>query len=292
MQTVAILGSGTMGGGIAQVCALRGFTTLLYDLTPDIVNKGLDKIRASIEKGVSLGKTPAEAAEAALARLRATATLDDCAPAELVIEAAPEDLELKRDLFRRLDALLAPSALLASNTSSLSITALAGATRRPEQFLGLHFFNPPHLMALVEVVRGDRTSEATVQAGVDFARALGKTPVVCQDTPAFIVNRVARPFYGEALRLLGENAADVATIDMLIKSLGFKMGPFELMDLIGIDVNFAVTQSVYHAFFEDPRYRPHLIQRRLVEARMLGRKTGRGFYSYASEPKPAGPTDR
>lgn len=281
LSTVAVLGSGTMGGGIAQVCALRGFPTVLYDITPDIVNNGLGKIRASIQKGVALGKTPADEGEAALARLRATAALGDCAPADLVIEAAPENIELKRDLFRRLEALLAPSALLASNTSSLSITALAGATQRPEQFLGLHFFNPPHLMALVEVVRGDRTAEATVQAGLAFARALGKTPVVCQDTPAFIVNRVARPFYGEAFRLLGENAADAATLDGLMRSLGFKMGPFELMDLIGIDVNLAVTQSVYHAFFEDPRYRPHPIQRRMVEAGMLGRKTKRGFYPYS-----------
>ncbi len=280
LSTIAVLGSGTMGGGIAQVCALRGFNTILYDITPDIVNKGLGKIQASIQKGVALGKTPAEVGEATLARLRATATLEDCAPADLVIEAAPENMDLKRDLFRRLETILAPHTLLASNTSSLSITALAETTQRPEQFLGLHFFNPPHLMALVEVVRGDRTSAATLQAGVEFARALGKTPVVCKDTPAFIVNRVARPFYGEALRLLGENAADAATIDALLKSLGFKMGPFELMDLIGIDVNFAVTQSVYHAFFEDPRYRPHPIQQRMVEAGMLGRKTQRGFYLY------------
>ena len=280
MQTVAILGAGTMGSGIAQVCALREFGALLYDVSPEIVNAALDKIRASIHKGVSLGKTPPEAAEAALARLKTTAKLEDCAPADLAIEAAPEDMELKRNLFRRLDALLAPPALLASNTSSLSITALASVVRRPEQFLGLHFFNPPHLMALVEVVRGDQTSQATVEAGLDFVRALGKTPVVCQDTPAFIVNRVARPFYGEALRLLGENAADPPTVDALMKSLGFKMGPFELMDLIGLDVNFAVTQSVYHAFFEDPRYRPHPIQQRMVEAGRLGCKTGRGFYEY------------
>jgi len=280
MQTIAVLGSGTMGSGIAQVCALRGFNTILYDITSEIAAKGYDRLRASIQKGVELGKTPPETAASALARLFSTGELKDCSTADLVIEAAPEELELKHDLFRRLDALLAPHALLASNTSSLSITALAGATHRPEQVLGLHFFNPPHLMALVEVVRGDRTSEATLNAGMGFARALGKTPVACKDTPAFIVNRVARPFYGEALRLLGENAADPSTIDSLIKALGFKMGPFELMDLIGLDVNFAVTQSVYHAFFEDPRYRPHPIQRRMVEAGRLGRKAGRGFYEY------------
>ena len=281
ISTIAVLGSGTMGAGIAQVCALRGFLTVLYDITPEIVTAGYEKIRASIQKGVDLGKTTPEAAGSALARLRTTADLKDCSLADLAIEAVPEDLNIKRDLFRQLDELLAPHALVASNTSSLSITALASAAvGRPEQLLGLHFFNPPVLMALVEVTRGDRTAPETLEAGLKFVRDLGKTPVVCKDTPAFIVNRVARPFYGEALRLLGENAADPATIDALVKSLGFKMGPFELMDLIGLDVNFAVTQSVYHAFFEDPRYRPHPIQRKMVEAGMLGRKAKRGFYEY------------
>lgn len=280
MQTIAVLGSGTMGAGIAQVCALRGFDTILYDINDEIVNAALTRTHESIRKGVQLGKTDTAAAEAAIARLKTTAQLSELAPANLIIEAAPEKLDLKRDLFRQLDTLLAPSALLASNTSSLSITAIAGATNRPDKVLGLHFFNPPILMALVEVVRGDGTSDETINTGTEFARALGKTPVVCKDTPAFIVNRVARPFYGESLRLLGEGAADPPTIDKLIKSLGFRMGPFELMDLVGLDVNFAVTQSVYHAYFEDPKYRPHPIQQKMVDAGLLGRKTKRGFYEY------------
>jgi 3-hydroxybutyryl-CoA dehydrogenase len=282
-KTIAVLGCGTMGAGIAQLCALRGYVTVLYDLTPEIVNAAYARIRASIQKGVDLGKTAPEAAGSALARLRTTANLADCSPADLAIEAAPEDLQIKRDLFRRLDELLAPAAIFASNTSSLSVTALAGATRRPEQFIGLHFFNPPVLMALIEVVRGERTAPETLEAGLEFARALGKTPVVCQDTPGFIVNRVARPFYGEALRLLGENAAAVPTLDALMKSIGFRMGPFELMDFIGLDVNFAVTQSVYNAYFQEPRYRPHPIQQKMVEAGLLGRKTKRGFYEYSNE---------
>jgi 3-hydroxybutyryl-CoA dehydrogenase len=280
IRTVAVLGAGAMGGGIAQVCALRGMVTVLYDVTPALANTAYERIRAVLQKGVDLGKTAPEAMGAALARLHPTANLKDCAPADLAIEAAPEELGIKRDLFQKLDGVLDGRALIATNTSSLSVTALAGSVKRPEQFLGLHFFNPPLLMALVEVIRGDRTAPATTAAGLAFVRALGKTPVEVKDTPAFIVNRVARPFYGEALRLLGENAAEPATIDALMKSLGFKMGPFELMDFIGLDVNFAVTKSVYHAFFEDSRYRPHPIQERMVGAGLLGRKSGRGFYSY------------
>jgi 3-hydroxybutyryl-CoA dehydrogenase len=280
IRTVAVLGAGAMGGGIAQVCALGGMVTVLYDVTPELAGQAYERIRASLQKGVELGKTAPEAAGAALARLHPTASLRDCAPADLAIEAAPEEMGIKRELFQKLDGVLDGRALVATNTSSLSVTALAGSVKRPEQFLGLHFFNPPLLMKLVEVIRGDRTRPETTAAGLRFVRALGKTPVEVKDTPAFIVNRVARPFYGEALRLLGETAADPATIDGLMKSLGFKMGPFELMDFIGLDVNFAVTKSVYHAFFEEPRYRPHPIQERMVGAGLLGRKSGRGFYEY------------
>ncbi|MCI0395711.1 MAG: 3-hydroxyacyl-CoA dehydrogenase NAD-binding domain-containing protein [Chloroflexi bacterium] len=283
MNTVSVIGAGTMGGGIAQAAALAGYQVTVYDVNGEILDQARERIVVSIEKGVSLGKTAGEVAEKARGSLRFTSTLAETAAADLVVEAAPESLVLKREIFTTLDTAAPPHTILASNTSSLSINALAGATKRPDRFLGLHFFNPAHLMKLVEVIAGDDTSPETLAAANAFVASLGKTAVPCQDTPAFIVNRVARPFYGEALRLLGEGVADVDTIDRLLKSAGFRMGPFELIDLIGCDVNLAVAESVYAAYFQDPRYRPHPIQRRMVESGRLGRKSGRGFYNYADE---------
>lgn len=280
MKKVAVIGSGTMGAGIAQAVVLAGYGVVLYDVSDEILAAASQSIFSSIDQGVKRGKTPADAAENAKNAIELTTSLTDAAATDLVIEAAPEKLDLKRDIFGVLDAAAPPHTILASNTSSLSISAIASATTRPDKVLGLHFFNPAHIMKLVEVIRGDDTSEATLAAANTFVASLGKTAVQCIDTPAFIVNRVARPFYGEAFRVLGEQLADVATVDKLMKSIGFKMGPFELVDLIGCDVNFAVTQSVYEAYFHDPKYRPHPIQRRMVESGKLGRKSGRGFYSY------------
>ncbi|MDT8304652.1 MAG: 3-hydroxyacyl-CoA dehydrogenase NAD-binding domain-containing protein [Anaerolineae bacterium] len=280
IQTVAIIGAGTMGAGIAQATALGSYRVILYDISHDLLEKAADHIFALIDKGVSLGKVEEEAAAMARDALSLTTAWHDVAAADLVIEAVPEKLPLKQEIFGRLDGLVGDHAILASNTSSLSINALAGATNRPQRLVGLHFFNPAHIMRLVEIIRGDDTSEETLAAAAAFVARLGKTAVHCADTPGFIVNRVARPFYGEAFRLLGEGAADVPTIDRLVESLGFRMGPFTLVDLIGCDVNYDVTRAVYEAYFHEPRYRPHPLQRRMVESGRLGRKSGRGFYNY------------
>ena len=278
--TVAVIGSGTMGRGIAQAAALAGYQVTLCDIARDLLTAALEQISVSIDDGVRRGKTSEAVAADAKAAFTLTTSLAEAAQAGLVIEAAPETLDLKQSIFRQLDAAAPSATIFASNTSSLSINALAGATQRGDRFLGLHFFNPAHLMKLVEVISGEDTSDATLTAAEAFVASLGKMSVRCKDTPAFIVNRVARPFYGEAFRLLGEDAADVETIDRLVESLGFRMGPFRLIDLIGCDINFAVTQSVFDAYFGEPRYRPHPIQQRMVQSGRLGRKTGVGFYRY------------
>jgi 3-hydroxybutyryl-CoA dehydrogenase len=270
-----------MGSGIAQVAALSGFNVLLYDVSSDALQKGLGRIRDDLQRGVEKNRLTQQQADAALANIHVHSTLNPLHRSDFVIEAAVEDLAIKRDLFKRLDDVLPSHSILATNTSSLSITSIASATKRGAAVVGMHFFNPTSLMKLVEVVRGSQTSDETVKAACELAVKLGKVVVVCNDTPGFIVNRVARPFYGEALRLLGEGVATVEEIDRIVRlSGGFKMGPFELMDLIGIDVNYAVTKSVYEQYFQEPRFRPHPIQRKMVEAGTLGRKTKRGFYTY------------
>jgi 3-hydroxybutyryl-CoA dehydrogenase len=234
-----------------------------------------------VTRAVQRGHVQAEAAEQALGRLTTITRLTEMRDAQLILEAAPEELLLKQRVFAELEGVADPGAILATNTSSLSITAIAGATKHPGRVVGMHFFNPVPVMALVEVVAGQRTEPAVVEAALEVARRLGKTPVRAKDTPGFIVNRIARHFSLEALRILGEGRIAHDQIDRVMKGSGrFRMGPFELMDLIGIDVNLAVSRSVYEAFFHDPRFRPHPIQQRMVASGLLGRKTGRGFYEY------------
>ncbi len=281
ISTIGIIGSGTMGSGIAEVAALAGFNVVMNDLSRKALDSGLNRIKQNLNRSVEKDRITAVVATESLARIRTSEEFSPLETADFVIEAAIEDLNIKRDIFQKLDAMLNPEAIFATNTSSLSITSIAATVKRTGNVVGMHFFNPPPLMKLVEVVKGKQTSDETAAVTVELARRMGKAPVICKDTPGFIVNRVARPFYGEALRLLGEGVATVEEIDRIVKlEGGFKMGPFELMDLIGIDVNYAVTKSVYEQFFHEPRFRPHPIQRQMVEAGTLGRKTKKGFYQY------------
>ncbi|KZE27321.1 3-hydroxyacyl-CoA dehydrogenase PaaH [Crenobacter luteus] len=287
---IAVVGAGAMGRGIAAVAAQAGHEVYLFDMNADAARAAPALIRDEWQGLVKRGKWTQEALEAAAARLRPVAELAELSDAALVVEAIVEAAEPKQSLFRQLEAVLSDSAILASNTSSISITLLARGLSRPERFAGLHFFNPATRMKLVEVIHGLATDPAVIDTLVDTVAAWGKLPVRAQSTPGFIVNRVARPYYAEGLRIVGERAAQPETVDALLREAGrFPMGPFELMDLIGHDVNYAVTSSVFAAMYQDGRFQPSLIQQERVAAGWFGRKTGRGFYDYrdgASRPAP------
>jgi 3-hydroxybutyryl-CoA dehydrogenase len=279
INTICVCGAGTMGSGIAQVAAQSGFTTILYELNEDIIEKAKASIGKSLSMLAEKGKISALDKEEIFRRIRFTNNLEDC-KADLFIEAIIEKVEAKIDLFNSLTALNPADCIFASNTSSLSIGVIAEKIKNPGHLVGMHFFNPAPLMKLVEIVKTDYTSVALVQALTELTRKMNKTPVVCKDSPGFIVNRVARPYYIESLRLVEEGHIDMAQLDSLLEATGFKMGPFKLMDLIGNDVNYAVSCSVYEQLGKPQRLQPSFIQKEKVEKGELGKKSGKGYYDY------------
>ena len=282
IRRVGVVGAGTMGSGIAQLACLGGYETPLQDPDPAALEAGCERLVESLGKGVRREMWSAEEAEAAGGRLEAVQEIDGLAGCDLVIEAAPEDLGLKRGLFAALAEACGPNAILASNTSSLPVTAIAAETPGPGRIVGMHFFNPPALMKLVEVVFTANSSEPALEATAEVGRRMGRTPIRAKDSPGFIANRLARPYSLESLRMLGDGVADAETIDRAARlGGGFRMGPFELIDLIGLDVNLSVARSFYSQGGEPARWKPSEIQERMVGEGRLGRKSGRGFYEYA-----------
>lgn len=286
---IGVLGAGTMGSGIAQVAATAGHKTLLFDTNPDMLRKSEEDLQKTLDKLVEKGKLKQEAARHIRDNISYVGSLEEFSPCTLIIEAILEDLPIKQQVFGQLESIVAPDAVLASNTSSLSITSIAGSCKLPQRVLGIHFFNPAPLMPLVEIIPGLSTENSLLESVKRLIEAWGKSAVIVKDTPGFIVNRVARSYYGESIKIheegwLGvpEGAAGFATIDWALKEYGgFRMGPFELMDMIGNDINYTVTETVWKQFFYDPKFKPSLTQKRLVEARRFGRKSGQGYYSYA-----------
>jgi 3-hydroxybutyryl-CoA dehydrogenase len=284
VERVGVVGAGTMGAGIAQIAALGGYETFLYEIDEKQLERGLEMIRNGMRRGAERGRWSEPEAAEALERLRTDTLIELLRDGELVIEAAPEDLDLKRNLFERLAAVCGPGAVLATNTSSLSVAAIASAVPEPQRIVGMHFFNPPALMQLVEIVAGDESGEPALELATEVARGMGRTPIRARDSVGFVANRCVRPFFLESLRMLAEGIAPHDEIDRTVRlGAGLRMGPFELMDLIGLDVNFAVAKSFWEQSFGEPRWRPTPIQERMVTSGRLGRKTGRGFYRYEKD---------
>jgi 3-hydroxybutyryl-CoA dehydrogenase len=279
IDTICICGAGTMGSGIAQTAATAGFRTILFDVSSEMLQRGKASIERNLQNLKEKGRLTPEEEQDTLRRITYTTDISQC-QADIVIEAIVEKMDAKLDLFRQLAAYNDSDTIFVSNTSSLSITRLAGQLSVPGRFAGLHFFNPAPVMKLVEIIRAPLTSDTTIQLLMDLSKKMGKTPVLCKDAPGFIVNHVARPYYLEALRLIELGLADAGTIDVLMEASGFKMGPFRLMDLIGNDINYAVSCSVYEAMGKPPRLQPSSIQEQMVKNGELGRKSGKGYYTY------------
>jgi 3-hydroxybutyryl-CoA dehydrogenase len=278
IKIVGVVGAGSMGQGIAQSCALAGYDVLLCDVKSEIIEKGIQNITKNLDFAVSKGKLTPEIKAATLEKIKPASP--ENLKADLIIEAVIEKLELKRKIFSDLEKINSDETILATNTSSLSVSKIASELQKPSRFVGLHFFNPAHLMKLVEVIAGEKTDESLIAEMIAFVKSLEKIPVTVKDSPGFIVNRVARHYYLESLKLLDENAADIGTIDALTKSAGFKLGPFELMDLIGNDINLEVSKQMYEAFGQVKRFKPSHIQEEKVRLGNLGKKTGKGYYEY------------
>ncbi|MCW4452922.1 3-hydroxyacyl-CoA dehydrogenase NAD-binding domain-containing protein [Kaistella sp. BT6-1-3] len=289
MNRIGIIGSGTMGIGIAQVAATSGCKVFLYDANPAQTEKSLQNLQQTLNKLAAKQKISAERSAKIYDSIKPCSNISDFKDCDLVIEAIIENKEIKSKVFQNVEEIVSENCVIASNTSSISITSLSSELKNPEHFIGIHFFNPAPLMPLVEIIPGLLTKENLADEIFSLIKSWGKIPVIAKDVPGFIVNRIARPFYGEALRIAEEQIATPEQIDDAMRTLGnFKMGPFELMDLIGIDVNFSVTKTVYQDYFYDPKYKPSLLQQRMSEAKLLGRKTGKGFYDYAENAeKPA-----
>ena len=284
MTKVGVVGAGTMGAGIAQVAALGGYDTVIYELDSRALERGLEQLRGALRRGAERGRWSEQDAIDALGRVESDTIIEAVRDCDLVIEAAPENLDLKRNLFERLSSVCGPGTVLATNTSSLSVTAIAASVPGPERIVGMHFFNPPALMQLVEVVAGDESGEPALELATEVARGMGRTPIRARDSVGFVANRCVRPFFLESLRMLGEGVAPHDEIDRIVRlGAGMRMGPFELMDLIGLDVNFTVAKSFWEQSFGEPRWRPTPIHERMVASGRLGRKTGRGFYSYEKD---------
>ncbi|CAN5648640.1 hypothetical protein BH11BAC1_BH11BAC1_24740 [soil metagenome] len=278
---IGVIGAGTMGSGIAQVAATANHETFLFDADPGMIVKAKKGHTDTMSKLVEKGKITRNNADEILSKIRYASSPGEFSDCGLVIEAIVENLDIKQKLFNDIEKIVDKDCILATNTSSLSVTSIASICNQPERVIGIHFFNPAPIMALVEIVKGIATDPEIEKKTKEIIDGMGKSTVLAKDTPGFIVNRIARPFYGESIRIYEEGIADFATIDWAMKSHGFKMGPFELMDLIGNDINYTVTETVWSQFFFDARYKPSLTQKRLFEARRYGRKSGQGYYNYA-----------